>query len=78
MTDIRPKIEFKLNTEETVLGGRDEFERELIRIRTARAAGWLWRCSGLQPQPTRNRRALPALNRDCPRNSRNLAFMDGH
>jgi hypothetical protein len=34
--------------------------------------------NGLHPQPTRNRRALPALNRKCFRNSNNFQFMDGH
>jgi hypothetical protein len=32
----------------------------------------------VQPQPIRNRRALPLQNRDCSRDSKNLEFMDGH
>src|SRR6266581_8857182 len=43
-----------------------------------RRCGWALRCSGLPPQPTRNRRAMPPQNRDSPRDSRNLVFMDGH
>jgi hypothetical protein len=34
--------------------------------------------NGLHPQPTRNRRALPALNRDSLRYFKSLWFMDGH
>ena len=32
----------------------------------------------MHPQPTRNRRALPALNRKCLHDSKNLGFVDGH
>jgi hypothetical protein len=35
-------------------------------------------CSGVQPQPIRNRRALPIQNRDYSRDSKKLEFMDGH
>jgi hypothetical protein len=34
--------------------------------------------NGLYPQHTRNRRALPALNRKSLRDSKILEFMDGH
>jgi hypothetical protein len=34
--------------------------------------------NGMHPQPTRNRRALPALNRKCLHDSKNLGFVDGH
>jgi len=34
--------------------------------------------NGMHPQPTRNRRALPTLNRKSLRYSENLEFMDRH
>jgi len=43
-----------------------------------RRCGLRFGFKGMHPQPTRNRRALPALNRKSPRDSKNLEFMDRH
>jgi hypothetical protein len=43
-----------------------------------RRCGLRFGFNGMHPQPTRNRRALPALIRDSLRYSKSLWFMDGH